>query len=340
MNERTHLPRNAGQIDDAEIRRTTVALRASRIGVFEFEPQRDVAFWDNRVCEIWGMPDRTTVNYETVLAQVHPDDRAMHDQATADVLNPEGKGRMDITYRVLPADGAPMRWVHVLGECYFKDGVPLRLVGTVQDITSQKMAEDKNRLLLHELEHRVKNTLATAISVVGLSRMSATNFDTFFEVIEARLIALASSQDLIRKRNWTTVTLSELIEKTMGAFISDADNKLRHSGVAFQIPAENVMTMTMAIHELLTNAAKYGALSHPDGLIEVDVTIEHPCATIRWTESGASGTGFPLLGDDGFGSMVLMEILPSELGGRVTRAYSNGNLLFTLEMPIKRGVHV
>ena len=325
---------HVGQIENPFDRRMTAAVRASGIGVFEFEPQTGQAFWDDRIHALWGIPVGEDITYDKVVAQVHPEETEEHDRLTAAALDPEGDGRLDFVYRVFPRDGQPMRWIHAMAECYFEDGKAVRLVGTVQDVTAQKTAEKRNMFLLNELEHRIKNTLSVAIAVVNLSRSDAQDLETYASSLDMRLHGLAESHDLLRANDWSPVAFADLLMSAVGRFTGGNRDRFELRGAALMIAAEHVMILNMGIHELLTNAAKYGALSVPDGRVVVEVFSGTGTGRIVWSEHGAAPGGQPGPSPKGFGSILLDDMLPAEFGGRATRRFGAEGLIFEFDFPL------
>ena len=327
---------NVAHIENPDERRVTAALRASKIGVYEWDPKPDTVFWDHRMYELFGIPPGEPLDYETVDARIHPDDREMHANLVQQAIDPKGNGRLEVIYRVFPRDGQPMRWLDVVGDTFFKDGEPVRLIGTVQDITAQRAAEERNKLLINELEHRVKNTLATAIAVTNLSRQGRTNIDDYFTSIDSRLRSLASSHDLLRKSDWSAVKFNNLVTRAAKSLLGPNEKKVTVSGDALLIPGPNVMTMGMALHELLTNAAKYGALSQPNGNIHIQVTVASEQATITWQEIGGPPIEQSPKRRKGFGTTLLDQILPAEINGSASRQFNKDGLVFELKIRLNK----
>lgn len=327
-------------ISDASERRVMAALRASKIGVFEFEPATNTAFWDDRIRALWGIHGTEAITYEIVVAQVHPDDRALHDAETQKALDPTGDGQMDMIYRLYPRDGHPMRWVRATAECYFENGQPVRLVGTVQDITKEQTAVLQNRMLLNELQHRVKNTLATAIAVVSLSRRGATDMRSYLDAVDERLRSLSISHDVLRKSDWTSVQFADLFSTAAGSFLGSdwQEDRISLKAGHHAVPAQNVMTMSMALHELMTNAAKYGALSTATGQIEAGFRHTEAQSVFYWRETGGPRPTPDAGKAEGFGSILLREIFPGEMGGTAEMTFSDKGLSYEVSMPPVRGL--
>ncbi|MEY1556859.1 sensor histidine kinase [Yoonia sp. R2331] len=323
------------RIEDAAQRRREVALRASDIGVFEFDPATQETFWDDRVREIWGVSADEPTNYDLVLRGVHPEDHALHDAETARALDPANDGHLDISYRLYPLDGAPMRWVRAVADCIFEDGKPVRLVGTVRDITAEKRQEQQMDMLLYELEHRVKNTLSTAIAVMDLSRTGHTDVDSYYRATYDRLRAVALSHDSLRRGDWSDVELFALFKREAAAFLGQNLNRVTLEGDPVRIPARQVMTVSMAFHELLTNAAKYGALSDADGHVSLSARVADNRATLRWVETRTTKAAIDAEGPRGFGNILLLDILPAELQADVSRDVPATGLTYTLNFPLE-----
>lgn len=321
------------QIQDAVQRRREMALLASEIGVFEFEPATQKAFWDHRIHQMWGIPDGQEITYDTVIKGLHPDDRDFHDRTTEAALDPAGSGHLDMTYRVIPLDGSPMRWVRAVASCYFEGETPVRLVGTVQDVTAEKKQMARNAMLLNELQHRVKNTFATAIAVIDLSRQGQVEVDPFFDAIKARLRAMARSHDALQRADWTDVDLMDCISREASGFLGPDNPRLRVSGPPLHIPATHVQTFNMVIHELFTNAAKHGALRNKFGRIDIQTDIKDGMAQLSWTEHSPEPIVPPSAAHQGFGTVLIDGILATEIDAKVSRDLSETGLQFTLQFP-------
>lgn len=338
MTSHTTPPKPIGQIADPVERRTEAALRAAQIGVFEFEPQADRAFWDARVRALWGVEDDTEVmTYDKIVAQVHPEDRGLHDAGSARAFDPAGDGKMDMTYRLYPRGGKKMRWIRARGEVHFEDGVAQRLVGTVEDVTEIQEAQARNDVLLHELEHRVKNTLATAIAVVNLSRGFIGDAEDRFDAVTERMRSLAAAHDTLFRSHWAAVPFERLLLRVKSVFLAEDDARIAFSGDPAEIAPKHVMTFSMALHELITNALKHGALRGPDGHITVTAQVDDTRLWLTWTEHGGPQDRSLPDADGGFGMLLLRSILPAEVGGATTLDMTPDGLKFSLSMPSNRG---
>lgn len=320
--------------DDTERRRATVLFQAG-LGVFEYEPVQDVAWWDDRVHELWGIPAARRMTYDLVVSVIHPEDRAAHDSKYQSALDPHGTRNFEHEYRIFPADGSPMRWIYAKAEVKFVGLQPVRLVGTVQDITKLKSAENSAAILVEELEHRVKNTLASVISLAVLSSRGHSDLDTFIDCFKDRLHSLAHANDWLRVNDWQPLEMKRLLEEQVVNLVGGHTTPITTKGPDTMLEAHHVPTFSMALHELLTNALKYGALSDRGGEISFTTTVSDTQTQIEWRESLNSPLVAPVT-RKGFGRYLLTQILPSELSGTAGLEYAADGLRFTLTYPNKR----
>ena len=311
----SRMPSDYLDIEDAQNRRNAAALAAARFGVFEYEPKTQLAFWDDRIRELFGAKPDDHINYDYVLAQIHPDDRDYHNEATARALDPEGPGTMDIEYRLLAREDQPEKWIRAKAKCKFENGVAIRLVGTVEDITLRKTAEQRNEMLFRELQHRLKNTMAVVASIADQSRYLYDSVDELADALMTRLKALARAQEILRDNDWSDVGLSHICDQVFASF-SDDQTRLRATwNTDIVVPEQYVLTTSLAIYELTSNSMKYGSLSRHGGYVVVSGDTVGGSKTFRWQEVGGPATGETEFPETGFGSYLLRNVWPAELGG-------------------------
>lgn len=207
----------------------------------------------------------------------------------------------------------------------------------VRDITERKQAEEHRQLLVHELNHRVKNTLAI---VQGIAQQSfkGDDMEASRKAFEGRLAALAMAHDLLTEDNWGKASLRQIIEKSVSPFCTAA-TRCRLEGPDTPLEPQTAVALSMAIHELATNATKYGALSTPEGVISVSWTANREegriALALTWKESGGPEVRKPAR--RGFGSRMIQHGLASELGGKVTMDFHPSGFLCSIlcELPDK-----
>ena len=200
-------------------------------------------------------------------------------------------------------------------------GTPPRLVVVIQDITEAREAEARRELMMREVEHRSKNTLAVIQAALRLGASGATDAQTLARAVEARVAALARSQSLLMSVGPEGAPLRHLIEQEVAPFVPAADGdatKLTLEGPDIWVTSKAAQALSMAFHELATNAAKYGALAHSGGSVNVNWHVENTdTLVLHWSKSGARRTSEP--GHLGFGTRLIDTTITYQLGGQVER---------------------
>lgn len=205
-----------------------------------------------------------------------------------------------------------------------------------KDITERKLAEERQTLLVNELNHRVKNALATvqAIAVQSLKdEVSAEVRQRFMD----RLMALARANDVLVKENWEGASLAAVAEQVASPYASAGDGeRFAISGPATQLAPNTATAMALALHELATNAAKYGALSRPEGRVTLSWAFEDGRFRLNWRETGGPPVAPPTR--RGFGGRLIERGLAAELRATVDVDYRPDGLVFTLSAPISEAI--
>ncbi len=186
------------------------------------------------------------------------------------------------------------------------------------DISERKLAEERERLLMGEVNHRAKNMLAL-VQVIA-RQTAASDATTFVQRFEERILSLSASHDVLLNNCWQDVPLEDLVRSQLAHFGDAIGPRIRLSGPSVKITAPAAQAIGMAFHELATNAAKYGALSNDDGIVEIAWTLEEIAGSektfsLNWTESGGPKVEKP--SRNGFGSMVIDRLLEASLEGEV-----------------------
>lgn len=215
------------------------------------------------------------------------------------------------------------------------------------EIERRRMSEERQALLIRELHHRVKNTLATVRAIASISSRTATDMDTFAKGFTARLQALGETHTLLIDEAWGEVAVRDLIENELGPY-RDEMGRVTVEGPDVRIAPERAVALGMAVHELTTNAAKHGALSTPTGRVSVSWDVEARDASaatverddgsegltvLSWVESGGPAVSPPTR--RGFGSTLLDKVLSAQLGARAKADYAAEGLRYTISFPIE-----
>lgn len=209
----------------------------------------------------------------------------------------------------------------------------MKLAGVITDVTDRHQAfaalatsEHRQRLLINELNHRVKNTMATIQSIAALTARRSTSIEDFMRLFEARLIALSDTHNLLTANGWERARLRDLV---LQEFRPYAEDRLRMQGPDVTLEAEQALSMGLILHELVTNAAKYGALSRPQeaaGCVDVIWTPadDEGRITLDWIESGGPTVAPPTR--SGFGSRLIDTSVRGTLRGSASMDYAEGRL--------------
>jgi two-component sensor histidine kinase len=191
------------------------------------------------------------------------------------------------------------------------------------DVTERKEGEAHLRLLLRELTHRSKNLLAVIQAMARQTARHARSIDSFLEQFGARLQALAASHDLLVRESWYGASLSELVRSQLAVFIEKAGARIAIEGPSVALKPEAAQNLGLALHELAVNAAKFGALSVPEGCVSVvwqrDGSADQSAVTLDWRET--RGPRVKYRRKKGFGSMVIERNLSRVLGADVVLAF-------------------
>ena len=268
------------------------------------------------------------------LNAIHPDDR--EETAAAWARAVETRSVYDVEYRLRNAEGV-YRWFNGRGVPVIADGAIRKWVGVCIDIHDRRQADEQLRLVVHELNHRVKNNLATVQAIAAQTLRETKSFAEAKSDFTARLTALARAHDVLTRENWEGATLAELIDAVLEPHCSNAGrSRCTARGPALWVDTKTALALSMALHELGTNAAKYGAFSAADGhvLVEWETLQLEGEARLRlfWTESGGPPVSAPT--HRGFGSRLIERGLATELRGDVKLSFEPGGVVCTVDVPL------
>jgi PAS domain S-box-containing protein len=282
------------------------AAEAAQFGVHEYDVVNDRTMRSPQFLAILGAdPADATATFETGLDFVHPDDRQATRQRKRQILDDAG-GRYELEYRIRRRDGQ-VRWVMDRGQL-IRDaaGKALRVVGVVLDITDKKEAELRQYLLFDELNHRVKNTLSIVQALAQQTLRTKPDPAQFADAFADRLDSLARAHSLLTNDSWRGATLKDIVTTALSAFV-DEGRPIDIGGDPVLVPANTTITLSLMLHELATNAAKYGALSSPEGRLSIGWSAIASGSSIaidlHWREEGGPPVEPP--SSRGFGSRLL-----------------------------------
>jgi PAS domain S-box-containing protein len=298
-----------------------LAMIASQMGTWRYTLADNICVYDENAQRLYGLTEARFLHDEAgVREKFHPDDMATMWARVAKALDPAGDGRYEVEYRVKQRDGS-WRWLSAWGLVEFEghgaDRKPVAIAGASRDLTELKSAEEQQRLLVNELNHRVKNTLATVQSIAMQTLRGADNLKSARNALDARIISLAHAHDLLTDRSWSGADISDVVMRAASPFAPD---QFHLSGPSVEISPHHALALSLALHELATNAAKYGALTAVEGRIHLAWRVEAGLLHLSWRESGGPAVTPPTR--RGFGSRLLEEGLVQDLGGETKLDYA------------------
>lgn len=312
--------------------RGRLALDAAELGAWEAVPGSSQLFGDARALSLLGHSEDAELSFDTFLAHVHPDDSARFAAAVADAIAGTNDGRLDVEYRVRPKDADGHRWLRSRAQVIKEAGERHRMVGTVRDISAEKAADEHRQLLSNELQHRVKNTLGIVQGIVSQSLRAVATPAEASAAIASRLVTLAHAHDVLTQSSWTAAPIMSVIEGAVLAHLADVA-RVSVSGPPLELKARAALALSMALHELFTNAVKYGALSNAAGTITLQWTVSRRSEAARifdfvWQEQGGPTVTSPLR--TGFGTSLTGRSLAGDLGGAGVTHYNTDGVQWSL----------
>lgn len=314
--------------------RLRLALNAGNLGSWEYTPSTG-AFTTSADCRAnFGRGPDEPFSYADLVASIHPEDRTMQAEAVAQAL--ATRTDLHVEYRAIWPDGSE-HWIRVSGRMRRGPDGQISMVGVSQDITERRLAEERQALLLHELNHRVKNTLATVQSVASLTRRSAESSDpAAWNAFMDRLHGMAKTHDLLTATQWQGALLEDVLRNELEPYQDAMRQRIRLHGPKINLQPGAVLALGLAVHELATNAVKYGSLSVPDGKVHVMWALTsgscQPALLVEWVESGGPPVKKPER--QGFGSKLIQRGLAQQLGGEIKLDFAPSGIRCVITFPL------
>lgn len=291
--------------------RLRLAIEAAGMAVWEYDGATDALTTSPELNRLFGFPEDAAPDIDAFRARYAPGERDKVQQATRAAIE-RGSNYVQVEFQTVLPDGSP-RWRLLRAQVDLDlQGRFKRVIGVVMDIDEQKRGEERQKLLLRELNHRVKNTLGIAQS---LASQTFRNFDAHDEALATfrnRLSALAKANDVLIDEEWSTFNLHALVREIIEPFRDRDEDPFVIDGGRQMLPPHLTVPLAMALHELCTNAAKYGALSQPGGSVSVTWRQQADGIAFAWHETGGPPVAEPTR--RGFGTTLLSERLSPQLG--------------------------
>jgi PAS domain S-box-containing protein len=265
----------------------------------------------------------------------HPDDLESS-LAEAERLRSGRADSYELEKRYVRKDGTPV-WVHITGTAVRRnDGSVDQFVAMIQDITERKEDEEREHLLMREINHRAKNMLSV---VDAIAHQTATrNPDDFVERFSERIQALSANQDLLIRNEWKGVDVEDLVLAQLLHFRDLVSTRIAIQGPKLRLKPAAAQAIGLALHELATNAGKYGALSTDSGRVDINSGTHGGTFTMSWTEREGPPTSPPHR--RGFGTIVLKDMAERSVGGEVDLDYAPSGATWRLTCPIENALEL
>ncbi|WP_230534513.1 sensor histidine kinase [Microvirga roseola] len=325
------------KLAEAALRESEQRLRATykhaAIGIAEVDANGRFLRVNERLCTIVGY-ERAELLTKTLSEITFPEDRAQD----LEMLHRQMAGDVDVyalEKRLVRKDGH-LVWIAIsASRVDGQQGQPLYGIRVIRDISARKRAEESRNLLIHELNHRVKNTLATVQSVARQTLRSVKSTAQAEGDLENRLLALARAHDVLTQENWEGAHLSEIVTQAISPYANRGEIRFQVKGADVRLTPQQALAIAMAFQELATNAAKYGSLSNDTGTVLIEWLTMHKADSLHlhltWTERGGPPVEPPQR--RGFGTRLLERGLARELEAEIKIKFLPGGVVFTADIP-------
>jgi PAS domain S-box-containing protein len=296
---------------------------------------------------IWGSPqwiDFTGLSLEQSLGfgwmdAVHPDDREATQRAWHDA---QQTNAYYIEHRIRRAADGGYRWHQTRAlPIDAPNSAASDWVGTMTDVHDLRELQDRQLVLMGELEHRTRNLLAVVRSIANQTISTSHSLDTFRAEFEKRLGALGRVQSLLARADHPEVSLHTIIQAELAA-LGDSEiesGSITLDGPPIMLPATSVQTISLALHELATNAVKYGALAQPSGRLAVTwrpmIEDDNACVLLEWRESGVMMTESQSPRRKGYGSELILRALPYQLKAKTKLEFGPEGVFCEIVVPVR-----
>jgi two-component sensor histidine kinase/PAS domain-containing protein len=308
--------------------RHALTLEAGKVGSWVWDLRSGEIVSNDIFRQMFGLSVVNPINFEDIRATIDPADLEAVNNALEQTF--EEGGDYSVEFRVASTG----RWLIGRGRVYQRDGAgkPLVMMGVNIDVTDARAAAEQTRLLLRELNHRVKNTLAMIQSLARQTMRQKPDPQLFIDSFSGRLRTLSEAHALLSERDWSGIGLIELVHSQVEPYLLDSPEQLVMKGEDVQLPPDHALGLGLVLHELASNAEKYGALSNSHGEVTVSWTVENGCLYVTWKEVG--GPRIENLPEAGFGSRLIQRGLDKVLDSSVSLSFPPEGAEARIVMPL------
>jgi PAS domain S-box-containing protein len=305
-----------------------LALAAGNMGSWEYHVADDCWKWDEGHSRIFGIDPPERYSGHARIQQFFRDPDWDLLQSFIAKATPENNTFQ--TEMLIQRENGDVRYCLVSTAAMFDGaGNLVRLDGVTIDITDRKEAENRQQLLAREVDHRARNTLAVVQSIVRLTK--SRDMEAYTEAIEGRIRALAHAQELLSQSRWQGADIVRLVTEEIAPYRMGDQAKITVTGPSVILPPDKAQALALSLHELATNAAKYGALSQDEGRVAVNWRMAGNTLMLEWLESGGPRAAKPA--SEGFGSKIINASIKGQSRGSVTFDWRAEGLRCALSIP-------
>lgn len=321
------LEQSTRQLQQSEERRS-LALVAGKMGSWDWSQDSGDCLWDDGQYRIFGVDRKNfAVSAENVRALIHPDDWERLQHALDRLFREHQPAQGE--FRVKRPNGE-VRWcLGTAAPSVDSSGRVARVSGVTVDITDRKEAEERQALLAREVDHRAKNALALVQAIVRLTRASTIN--AYTAAVEGRIKALSRAHTILSQSRWQGADMRGLVEEELAPYRTSDPSRVVTAGSNVSLQPAAAQSLALALHELATNAAKYGALSLITGKVHLNWEMNTDTLVLRWAESGGPVAQAPAA--PGFGTRIITSGIEGQLGGRAEFDWRPEGLQCILTVP-------
>jgi PAS domain S-box-containing protein len=316
--------------------RSRALLEALPIAIYTTDAEGRLTYFNEAARRLAGRSPELGVDRWCVTWQLYwPDGTPLpHDECPMALALREGRELRGVEAVAERPDGTRLTFMPHPTVLRNRKGDVIGAINALVDMSERKHAEEQQRVLINELNHRVKNTLAT-IQSISLHTQKSTPED-FVDRFEGRLLSLSRAHDLLTHRNWVGVDLGELLQQEFRPYSEDGDDTITIEGPDLTLSSQTALSFGMVLHELTTNAAKYGALTSATGRVRVSWTIEDgsngACVALQWLERNGPPVCAPTR--VGFGRQLIERTIRNDLSGTVDLRFQETGLECLLSFPL------
>jgi PAS domain S-box-containing protein len=321
------LEASTAQLRQSEESRS-MALAAGQMGSWDWDRRTGECLWDDGQYSIFGVArQHFAVTAENVRALIHPEDWQQLQQTIDRLLKDRSPTQSE--FRVKRPNGE-IRWcIGTAAPSVDGVGKITRISGVTVDITERKIAEERQALLAREVDHRAKNALALVQSIVRLTK--ASDVAAYTTAVEGRIRALSRAHTILSLSRWQGADMRGLVEEELAPYRTGESVKVEATGPNVSLQPAAAQSLALALHELVTNAAKYGALSSVSGRVKLEWELTPGMLALKWTERGGPPTQAPA--SPGFGTRIITASIEGQLAGKTVFDWQTEGLQCVLSVP-------